>query len=50
MKRLFLIPMFVFAAGAIQGSAQSGWEYTALGDSYATGYLATEGYVRRYQG
>jgi lysophospholipase L1-like esterase len=29
--------------------AQTQWKYTALGDSLATGYLATEGYVPRYQ-
>jgi lysophospholipase L1-like esterase len=28
--------------------AQSQWQYTALGDSLATGYLAQEGYVPRY--
>lgn len=29
--------------------AQAQWKYTALGDSLATGYLATEGYVPKYQ-
>jgi len=29
--------------------SQAQWKYTALGDSLATGYLATEGYVPRYQ-
>lgn len=29
--------------------AQAQWKYTALGDSLATGYLATQGYVPRYQ-
>lgn len=35
----------------IGGSAQTtDWDYSAFGDSYATGYLATFGYVPRYQG
>lgn len=29
--------------------AQAQWKYTALGDSLATGFLATQGYVARYQ-
>ena len=41
----------MLAACASLGAApQAGWDYTALGDSFATGYLATSGYVPRYQG
>lgn len=50
MKRLILILSLALTCSWTHGVAQSGWEYTALGDSYATGYLATEGYVPRYQG
>ncbi|MEO5894141.1 MAG: hypothetical protein ABIS06_00390 [Vicinamibacterales bacterium] len=30
-------------------ASQTEWKYTALGDSTATGYLATSGYVPRYR-
>ena len=50
MKRLILISSLVLTCSWIHGVAQTGWEYTALGDSFSTGFLATEGYVPRYQG
>jgi len=49
LKARLLVPacLLVFLAIAARGQAQ--WKYTALGDSLATGYLATQGYVPRYQ-
>src|SRR5262245_40318575 len=35
--------------GLALARAQTQWKYTALGDSLATGYLATAGYAPRYQ-
>jgi len=42
--------LIVAATAAIVAgpAAQSQWQYTAFGDSIATGYLAQEGYVPRY--
>jgi lysophospholipase L1-like esterase len=40
---LMLVGLFITA------NAQAQWKYTALGDSLTTGYLATQGYVPRYQ-
>lgn len=48
-KPLFIgTALMVFSLAAVR--AQQGWQYTALGDSFATGYLAQSGYVPRYQG
>jgi lysophospholipase L1-like esterase len=38
----------VAAVGATPSPTADSWEYTALGDSLATGYLASQGYVSRY--
>jgi lysophospholipase L1-like esterase len=53
IKRTFALRILVLACllvcPAIAARAQGQWKYTALGDSLATGYLATQGYVPRYQ-
>ncbi len=46
--RVVLVPiMLVGFSVAIRAQAQ--WKYTAMGDSLATGYLSTQGYVPQYR-
>src|SRR5215467_3899441 len=47
--RWLTVAMLVVFGAPSTGWAQQVWDYTALGDSLATGYLAQAGYVPRYQ-
>lgn len=49
IKRLFGVLALVGMCGVGAG-AQTSWQYTALGDSLGTGFLAQQGYVPRFDG
>lgn len=49
--RAFIVGTAILISASIGTSAHSdAWNYTALGDSFATGYLATSSYVPRFAG
>lgn len=52
IKRLLWVVTLAGVCGicGVGAGAQTSWQYTALGDSLGTGYLAQQGYVPRFHG
>lgn len=50
IRLIAVLSVVAVSAVVVASPAKETWDYTALGDSVATGYLAGQGYVPRYVG